>query len=701
MGNGVTTLTACCTGTIAEEISRRYDVSQIHEGLGHSFCYIRPDLTGITLPSSSPEIPLRSETTTTFRSISGASVSANPSTDLSGAPSSDSDFPYNSAVSASAFSSSGNFASLPLKPVPRGATWQSGSNGNGSGHGSAPFERRFLSGPIESGLYSGPIESTKKKKNIVKEKDTNKIVIRRKSKSKKKNFLTFKTLFTNLISNNKLRSKKSVIKPINGSDSSDFDNPSSKINSSRSEETIKCSEGEEAKEEDEEEQSIDSVLDVQWARGKAGEDRVHVVVSEDNGLVFVGIYDGFSGPDAPDYLLNNLYIAVQKEINGLLLNDERLPSLGENDEKVPSLGENDEKVRSLGENGETHIEKCSIEKDSDTSKENCLDAAVASGARNQEKSVKWRCEWENNNSSKTKCDKDCCDHKGSNLTTTNHKDVLEALSQALRKTEEAYLELADMMVKENPELALMGSCVLVTLMKGEDVYVMNVGDSRAVLARKPNFAVGRKKQKELERIREDGSLQEKREMLMNGTMRNSLVPLQLNMEHSTRTEEEVRRIKKEHPEDDCAIENDRVKGYLKVTRAFGAGFLKQPKWNDALLEMFRIDYMGTSPYITCTPSLCHHKLTSRDKFLILSSDGLYEYFSNQEAIFEVESFISTFPQGDPAQHLIQEVLLRAANKFGMDFHELLEIPQGDRRRYHDDISVIVISLEGRIWRSSL
>lgn len=37
----------------------------------------------------------------------------------------------------------------------------------------------------------------------------------------------------------------------------------------------------------------------------------------------------------------------------------------------------------------------------------------------------------------------------------------------------------------------------------------------------------------------------------------------------------MRRIKKEHPEDDGAIENDRVKGYLKVTRAFGAGFLKQ------------------------------------------------------------------------------------------------------------------------------
>ncbi|XP_019098662.1 PREDICTED: probable protein phosphatase 2C 23, partial [Camelina sativa] len=46
---------------------------------------------------------------------------------------------------------------------------------------------------------------------------------------------------------------------------------------------------------------------LQWAQGKAGEDRVHVVVSEEHGWLFVGIYDGFNGPDAPDYLLSHLY----------------------------------------------------------------------------------------------------------------------------------------------------------------------------------------------------------------------------------------------------------------------------------------------------------------------------------------------------------------------------------------------------------
>lgn len=39
--------------------------------------------------------------------------------------------------------------------------------------------------------------------------------------------------------------------------------------------------------------------------------------------------------------------------------------------------------------------------------------------------------------------------------------------------------------------------------------------------------------------------------------------------------QEVTRIKNEHPDDNHCIVNDRVKGRLKVTRAFGAGSLKQ------------------------------------------------------------------------------------------------------------------------------
>jgi hypothetical protein len=42
--------------------------------------------------------------------------------------------------------------------------------------------------------------------------------------------------------------------------------------------------------------------------------------------------------------------------------------------------------------------------------------------------------------------------------------------------------MTDKHLDTNPELALMGSCLLVVLMRDEDVYVMNVGDSRAIVA---------------------------------------------------------------------------------------------------------------------------------------------------------------------------------------------------------------------------
>jgi hypothetical protein len=41
---------------------------------------------------------------------------------------------------------------------------------------------------------------------------------------------------------------------------------------------------------------------LQWVQGKAGEDRVYIVVSKKQGWMFVAIYDGFNDPDATDFL---------------------------------------------------------------------------------------------------------------------------------------------------------------------------------------------------------------------------------------------------------------------------------------------------------------------------------------------------------------------------------------------------------------
>lgn len=80
--------------------------------------------------------------------------------------------------------------------------------------------------------------------------------------------------------------------------------------------------------------------------------------------------------------------------------------------------------------------------------------------------------------------------------------------------------------------------------------------------------------------------------------------------------------------------------------------------------MFRNEFIGTAPYVTCTPSLCHYKVGPADQFLVLSSDGLYQYLSNEEVILHVENFMQRFPDGDPAQSLIEELLFRAAKRAG-------------------------------------
>lgn len=54
--------------------------------------------------------------------------------------------------------------------------------------------------------------------------------------------------------------------------------------------------------------------------------------------------------------------------------------------------------------------------------------------------------------------------------------------------------------------------------------------------------------------------------------------------------QEVIRIKNEHPDDKNCILNDRVKGRLKVTRAFGAGFLKQVLWMYLLIDLINFTF---------------------------------------------------------------------------------------------------------------
>lgn len=686
----------------------------LDETLGHSFCYVRSSNRFVSPSHSdrflSPSNSLRFAEPGGFKAISGASVSANSFTpktvNIYDDAINTNDPCSKASLVVSGFESTSSFSALPLQPVPRGE----GENERGY----------FMSGPIERGALSGPLDAGMELGSS--------------------NRVGFSAPLNAGMYGKKKRKKAFFNRSFNRP----WVVPVRNFVGSRKGDTGRGGR--------DEEMDARNESDVQWALGKAGEDRVHVVVSEEHGWLFVGIYDGFNGPDAPEFLMGNLYKATYKELKGLFWDNEDVPdvSLSQSsqqvEEEVPKdVGGSMKKVTfESGSETETRRRKRLWEYLAQEEPEDGLDlsgserfAFSVDDAVNISKTTPgvsrrslllsklkngftknkeggrlfaWKFgldakeykEVESRIEERTNAGRSGSMKK---VGPVDHELVLRAMSRALEVTEHAYLDMTDKVMDQYPELALMGSCLLVALMRDEDVYVMNLGDSRAIVAQHEEpQEVGSSGTGDsgvvVEGIIETNDVLEVDNVHDVPAHDMKLMALQLSTDHSTSIEEEVARIKNEHPDDNQCIVNGRVKGRLKVTRAFGAGFLKQPKWNDSLLEMFRNEYIGTAPYVSCQPSLRHHHLCPRDQFLVLSSDGLYQYFSNQEVVSHVENFMEKFPDGDPAQHLIEELLLRAAKKAGMELHELLDIPQGDRRKYHDDVTVMIISLEGRIWKSS-
>jgi len=541
MGNKIGKLTVCFTGN--NNSNRKHDISilitdPLDEGLGHSFCYVRPDPTRL---SSSK---VHSEETTTFRTISGASVSANTSTPLSTAFMDL--YSYGCFDRAAAFESSTSFASLPLQPIPKAFSGNFGGVGGFPSSGplergfmSGPIERGFMSGPIDRGLFSGPIDKESSGTGVDQFQRSfshSGLGFSVRPRSRKEKWIR---VLQRAISKTLSRGQGSIVTPIKGvpvKEPPEWILAGEKHNENLTVSSLNLS-SEGSLEDDD---SLGS-QNLQWAQGKAGEDRVHVVVSEEHGWVFVGIYDGFNGPDAPDYLLSNLYSFVHKELKGLLW-DDGVSSDNSNLKPRDSVdgdvvGKDDSLFDDCSqcvdqEKGDSISKK---KKRAKNSKNKYKDAAK----KHEENQRRWKCEWDRERLELDRRLKEQLSGGDGDDDSVNHSDVLEALSRALRKTEESYLDVADKMVMENPELALMGSCVLVMLMKGEDVYVMNVGDSRAVLAQKaePDYWIGKIRQ-DLERINEETMHDlESWDDADKSNVVPSLSAFQLTKDHSTNVEE--------------------------------------------------------------------------------------------------------------------------------------------------------------------
>ncbi|CAK9169967.1 unnamed protein product [Ilex paraguariensis] len=242
---------------------------------------------------------------------------------------------------------------------------------------------------------------------------------------------------------------------------------------------------------------------------------------------------------------------------------------------------------------------------------------------------------------------------------TISEDILRG---AFSATEDGFLSLVRRTCGIQPLIAATGSCCLVGVIWKGTLYVANLGDSRALVG-----SLGRS---------------------------NKIVAEQLTSDHNASLEEVRQELKSLHPDDShiVVMKNGawRIKGIIQVSRSIGDAYLKRPEFSlDPSFPRFHLPEPIRRPVLRADPSICTRVLQPSDKFLIFASDGLWEHMTNQEAV----EIVFNNPRAGIARRLLKSALNEASKKRGMRYNVMKKLGKGDRRFFHDDITVVVVFLD--------
>lgn len=92
----------------------------------------------------------------------------------------------------------------------------------------------------------------------------------------------------------------------------------------------------------------------------------------------------------------------------------------------------------------------------------------------------------------------------------------------------------------------------------------------------------------------------------------------------------------------------------------------QKNLNNALMGILRVQDLRSPPYVYTQPFTMSHKVSENDLFVVLGSDGLFDFFTNDEVVQLVHQFMQENPSDDPAKYLIEQLVLKAAENAGTD-----------------------------------
>lgn len=251
-----------------------------------------------------------------------------------------------------------------------------------------------------------------------------------------------------------------------------------------------------------------------------------------------------------------------------------------------------------------------------------------------------------------------------------------AVRAAFQDVEAAYVAgVEDVYSRGAGAVAKVGSCVGMVLAKGGRLTVANAGDCRTVLGSADHGAY---------------------------------YATRLSRDHNARVPLEVVLLQRQHPGEEadvvrCHRDNPSacyVKGRLQLTRSLGDLYLKYPRFNAKEGQPRsmgrRIPDPYTPPYVSHLPDMTHVRLDpTRDKFVIVASDGVWDFLPDEEAVAVVGRCLdeSGGSADAAAAALVEATLRRAAVECGLTYEQLLALPPGKHRRSrHDDTTAVVMML---------
>mmetsp|Transcript_26123 Transcript_26123/g.34326 ORF Transcript_26123/g.34326 Transcript_26123/m.34326 type:complete len:432 (-) Transcript_26123:286-1581(-) len=267
--------------------------------------------------------------------------------------------------------------------------------------------------------------------------------------------------------------------------------------------------------------------------------------------------------------------------------------------------------------------------------------------------------------------------KNKNPSADSINQTEKAIKRAFRRVENEFIHLIKQAFDAGfGEASKVGSCALIAYIKDKRVFVANLGDCRAVIGRRRGWKLWD--------------------------------PISLSSDHNIREPYEQHKLRSQHPQEDNVFICNRpgvcyVKGFLQPTRSLGDAYLKYPDFNGSPMKgrsdsSCDIHVMNSfsPPYITAQPEIVTHDFKDEDEFLIVATDGLWDFLSNDEAVGIVAQGVEE-SDNNLGERLLNATLEKAAKLNHLSVEALKKVPAGQlRRSIVDDTTIVVIKLKDAI-----